>query len=136
MRARVWERQADWQWGHTQDRRGLYGYARIRVYAYTCLFARVNAVSGLFFREGGLPPPSQILCLRIYNVPTVCTISKPRLLVVHSVYGPYPGKRVCAQWPQTIHSVYKLYTLSNNYTQCPQTIHSVYKLYTVSTNYA
>ena len=40
--------------------------------------------------EGGLRPPSQILALRVYNMPTVSTISRPRLLVVHSVYRPRP----------------------------------------------
>ena len=42
---------------------------------------------------------TQILALRVYNMPTVSTISRPRLLVVHSVYRPqtalplYAGKR-------------------------------------------
>ena len=54
--------------------------------------------------EGGLRPPSQILALRVYNMPTVSTISRPRLLVVHSVYRPqtapplYAGKR----WQRTV----------------------------------
>ena len=55
--------------------------------------------------EGGLRPPSQILALRVYNMPTVSTISRPRLPVVHSVYRPqtalplYAGKR----WQRTVH---------------------------------
>ena len=49
---------------------------------------RVNDVSGPSLGEAGLRPPSQILALRVYNMPTVSTISRPRLLVVHSVYRP------------------------------------------------
>ena len=54
--------------------------------------------------EGGLRPPSQILALRVYNMPTVSTISRPRLLVVHIVYRHqtahplYAGKR----WQRTV----------------------------------
>ena len=55
-------------------------------------------------------------------MPTVSTISRPRLLVVHSVYRLYPGKRVCAQCIHTVQSVYKPRTVSTNYAQCPQTI--------------
>ena len=46
--------------------------------------------------EGGLRPPSQILALRVYNMPTVSTISRPRLLVVHSVYRPQTAHPLCA----------------------------------------
>ena len=63
----------------------------------TCPCAQVNNLSGLFFREGCLWPPSQILSLHIYNMPAVCTIGRPRLLVVHSVYRLYSGQPVCAQ---------------------------------------
>ena len=45
-----------------------------------CPCARVNAASGPFGGEGGLRPPSQILALRVYNMRTVSTISRPRLL--------------------------------------------------------
>ena len=104
--------------------RGLYVYAwihlytytpciRIRVYAYSCLCARVKAVSGPFFREGG-QSRSQILSLCVYNMPTVSTISRPRLFVVHSVY--------------------KLCTVSTDYTQVDMSLHSVYKICTVSTD--
>ena len=77
-------------------KRGPYVHTRIRVYMYacTCPCARVNAVSGPFL---GFRPPSQILSLPVYNMPTVSTISRPRLLVGQSVYRLYPGKRVCAQ---------------------------------------
>ena len=61
-----------------------------------CPCARVNAATGPFGGEGGLRPPSQILALRVYNMPTVSTISRPRLLVVHSVYGPQNTMPVCA----------------------------------------
>ena len=73
------------------------GCAYTHVYACTCPCARVNAVSGPFFREGG-----QMLSLCVYNIPTVSTISRPPPLVVHSVY------RLCK--------------VSPNYAQCPQTI--------------
>ena len=109
---------------------------RICVYTYTCPCARVNAVSGLFFREGGPRPPSQISSLHVYNMPTVSTISRPRLLVVHSVYRLYPGKREYAQCLQTMQSVYKLCTVSADYAQVNVYVHSVYKPRTVSTNYA
>ena len=54
--------------------------------------------------EGGLRPPSQILALRVYNMPTVSTISRPRLLVVHSVYKPQTAHPLCAgkRWQRTI----------------------------------
>ena len=48
--------------------------------------ARANGVSGPFFLEGGLQLPSQILSLRVYNKPTVSTISRPCLLVADHVY--------------------------------------------------
>ena len=108
---------------------------RICVYTYTCPCARVNAVSRPFFRERGPRPPSQILSLHVYNMPTVSTISRPRLLVVHSVYRLYPGKREYAQCPQTMQSVYKLCTVSTGYAQVNVYVHSVYKPRTVSTNY-
>ena len=44
--------------------------------------AWVNDVSGLFFGRG----PFQTLSLRVYNMPTVSTISRPRLLGAGSVY--------------------------------------------------
>ena len=103
----------------------------VYVYTYTCPCARVNAISRPFFREG-----SQILSLHIYSMPTVSTISRPRLLVVHSVHRIYPGKRVCAQCLQTMQTVYKLCTVSTNYTRVNVYVHSVYKPRTVSTNYA
>ena len=56
---------------------------------------RVNDVSGPFLGEGGLRPPSQILALRVYNMPAVSTISRPRLLVVHSVYRPQTAILLC-----------------------------------------
>ena len=54
--------------------------------------------------EGGLRPPSQILALRVYNMPTVSTISRPRLLVVHSVYRPQTAHPLCARkrWQRTV----------------------------------
>ena len=57
-----------------------------------------------------------MLSLRVCNMPTVSTISRPRLLVVHSVYklqtiGPLcTGKRCCSP----IHNVHA-------YTQTPYT---------------
>ena len=39
----------------------------------------------VFFLEGALQPSSQILSLCVYNMPTVSIMSKPCLLVVHSV---------------------------------------------------
>ena len=54
--------------------------------------------------EGGLRPPSQILALRVYNMPTVSTISRPRLLVVHIVYRPQTAHPLCAgkRWQRTV----------------------------------
>ena len=57
---------------------------------------RVNNVSGPSLGEGGVRPPSQILALGVYNMPTVSTISRPCLLVVHSVYRPRPALPLCA----------------------------------------
>ena len=67
------------------------------VNANICPCARVNAVSGPFFRQGGLRPPSQMLSLRVYNMCTVSTTSRPCLFVVHSVYRLYSGQLICAQ---------------------------------------
>ena len=90
---------------HAVQFRGLYVYVRIRVsvYAYTCPCARANAVSGPFFREGR--PPSQILSLHVHNTLTASTMSRPRLLVVHSVCRLYSGQRVCVQCLQTLCTV-------------------------------
>ena len=110
----------------------VYAYTKcicIRVYAYACPCARVSAVSGPFFGGRGPSAPSQILSLRVYNMPTVSTISRPRLHVC-TVSTDYTRVNV------SMHSVYKLCTVSTNYAQCLQTMHSVYKLCTVSTNYA
>ena len=54
--------------------------------------------------EGGLRPPYQILALRVYNMPTVSTISRPRLLVVHIVYRPQTAHPLCAgkRWQRTV----------------------------------
>ena len=61
---------------------------------------RVNDGSGPFLGEGGLRPPSQILALRVYNMPTVSTIRRLRLPVVHSVYRSQTALPLCAgkQW--------------------------------------
>ena len=61
----------------------------------TCPCARVNAATGPFGGEGGLRPPSQILALRVYNMPTVSTISRPRLLGADSVYRLQNTMPVC-----------------------------------------
>ena len=61
-----------------------------------CPCARVNAASGPFGGEGGLRPPSLILALRVYNMPTVSTISRPRLLGAGSVYRLQNTMPVCA----------------------------------------
>ena len=71
----------------------------------------VNDVSGPFFREGGFGP-LYLLSLCAYNMPTVSTISRPRLLVVHSVYTLYPVVSVY------VHSICQLCKLSTNYAQC------------------
>ena len=111
----------------------------IRVYVYACIRAngRICCVytphTCTCLRICVCSPPVQILSLRVYNMPTMSAISRPHLLVVHSVYRLYPGKRVCAQCLQTMHGVYKLCTVSTNHAQCLQTMHSVYKLCTVST---
>ena len=39
-------------------------------------YVRVNDVSGPSLGEGGLWPPSQILAIRVYNMPIVSTISR------------------------------------------------------------
>ena len=65
---------------------------------------RVNDGSGPFLGEEGLRPPSQILALRVYNMPTVSTISGRCLLVVHSVYRPQTALPLCAgkRWSRTV----------------------------------
>ena len=93
--------------------------------------------------EGGLRPPSQILALRVYNMPTVSTISRPRLLVVHSVYrprppspsmrvndgsGPFWGKGAFGPLPKYWHFA------STTCRQCLQLAGRVYLWCTVSTN--
>ena len=59
-------------------------------------YVRAKDGSGPFWGEGGLRPPSQILALRVYNMPTVSTISRPRLPVVHTVYRPQTALPLCA----------------------------------------
>ena len=81
----------------------IHAYVHVRrvcVHTYTCPCARVNAGSGPF-----------LLSLRVDNMPTVSTISRPRLPVVHSVYRLY------------MHSANKLCTVSTNYAQGLQTTH-------------
>ena len=53
-------------------------------------YVRVNDVSGPSLGSLG------ILALRVYNMPTVSTISRPCLLVVHSVYRPQTAIPLCA----------------------------------------
>ena len=65
-------------------------------YKTPCPCARVNAASGPFGGEEGLRPPSQILALRVYNMPTVATINRPRLLGAASDYRPQNTMPVCA----------------------------------------
>ena len=79
--------------------------------------------------EGGLRPPSQILALRVYNMPTVSTISRPRLLVVHSVYRPQTAHTLCAgkRWQRTILGEAKYWHFaSTTCRQCLQLVYSVY----------
>ena len=57
---------------------------------------RVNDGTGPFWGEEGLWPPSQILALCIYTMPTVSIISRRCLLVVHSVYRPQTAFPLCA----------------------------------------
>ena len=65
---------------------------------------RVNDGPGPFWGEKGLRPPSQILALRVYNMPTVSTISGRWLLVVQSVYRPQTALPLCAgkRWSRTV----------------------------------
>ena len=86
-----------------------------RVYAYT---SRIRIYIYAY---------TQKLPLRAYNMPIGSTISRPRLLVVHSVYRLYQHKRVCAQCLQTMQSVYKLCTVSTDYTGENVYVHSVYR---------
>ena len=51
---------------------------------------RVNDGSGPSWGKG-----AEILALRVYNMPTVSTISRPRLPVVHSVYRPQTALPLC-----------------------------------------
>ena len=88
---------------------------RVYVYAYSCPCARVNAVSGPFFRERGRHIVRNIASSRLQHA-DVSTISRPHLLVVHSVCRLYSGTLVCAQCLQTTHSVYKLCKVSIDYT--------------------
>ena len=79
--------------------------------------------------EGGLRPPSQILALRVYNMPTVSTISRPRLLVVHSVYRPQTAHPLCAgkRWQRTVLGEAKYWHFaSTTCRQCLQLVYSVY----------
>ena len=57
---------------------------------------RVKDGSGPLFGEEGLGPPSQILALPVYNMPTVSIISGRCLLVVHCVYRPQTAVPLCA----------------------------------------
>ena len=79
--------------------------------------------------EGGLRPPSQILALRVYNMPTVSTISRPRLLVVHSVYRPQTAHTLCAgkRLKRTVLGEAKYWHFaSTTCRQCLQLVYSVY----------
>ena len=69
--------------------------------------------------EGGLRPPSQILALRVYNMPTVSTISRPRLLVVHIVYRPQTSQILALR-------VYNMPTVSTISRPRLLVVHSVY----------
>ena len=64
-----------------------------RVYAYTRIHATVHGPLADRFLGKGAFGPLLKYCPHIYNMPTVSTISRLRLLVVHSVYRLYPGKR-------------------------------------------
>ena len=92
-----------WHFASTTCRRCLQLASRVYLWCtvstdprppFPCV--RVNDGSGPFWGEGGLRTPSQILALRVYNMPTVSTISRPRLLVVHSVYKPQTALPLCA----------------------------------------
>ena len=60
-----------------------------------CPCARVNDASNHFLGKGAFSPSSQILALRVYNVPPVSTISKLRLLGAGNLYQVPPTMRVC-----------------------------------------
>ena len=59
-------------------------FARLRD-VHVCMLL-VNAVGGLFLGKAGLWPSSPILALRVYNMPTVYTISRLCLHVADRVY--------------------------------------------------
>ena len=61
----------------------------------TCPCAWVNDLSGPMFWEVGLWPISQILSLRVYDVPTVSTISRHRLIGAESVYRLHTAMPMC-----------------------------------------
>ena len=65
-------------------------------YTTPCPCVWVNAASGPFGGEGGLRTPSQILASRVYNMPTVSTISS-RVYLGHTVFTHYRTPCVCAQ---------------------------------------
>ena len=77
--------------------------------------------------EGGLRPSSQILALRVYNMPTVSTISRPCLLVVYSVYRPqtalplYAGKR----WQRTVSQICRQCVQSHCIYVCVYTVYCI-----------
>ena len=103
----------------------------------TCTCARVNAVGILFWGKEGLRPASQMLALRVYNMPTMSTISRPRLRMADRVYrlqttftcawvnavsfGPLPRywhfmSTTCRQCPQSADYVYLGQTASRLFT--------------------
>ena len=104
---------------------------------------RVNDGTRPFWGEEGLRPPSQILALRVYNMPTVSTISRPRLLVVHSVYRPQTALSLCAgeRWYCAVFGAKRAFGpvpkhwhfASTTCRRCLQSAGRVYLWYTVST---
>ena len=75
-------------------------------------------------RFGGRPP-SQILALRIYNMPTVSTISRPHLAASYSVVR---------RWYDTVRHNMTLYNASYSVVQCRTVSYSVVQCRTVSYN--
>ena len=140
-----------WHFASTTCRRCLQSAGRVYLWytvstnprpPFRCV--RVNDGTGPFWGEEGLPPRSEILALRVYNMPTVSTISRRCRLVVHSVYRPQTAFPLCAgkRWCWAVFlgeeglrprsqilalRVYNMPTVSTISRPCLLVVYSVYK---------
>ena len=74
------------------------GCNKVSMVSYVVVQPHVHGTSLVdrFWWEEFLQPPSQMSALHVYNMPTVSTISRPRLFEADSVYQPQTAIPMCA----------------------------------------